>query len=85
MLINVLDFPDPASALLCAQHGDRVYFPGGFTYEAPPDGWTVDKSIEISGDGAGDVYSFLSPPVYDGTILTPTSGLKRISSQGTQQ
>ena len=47
MLLNALDFPDLGSALLCAQHGDRVYIPAGITLEAPPDGWVVDKSIEL--------------------------------------
>src|SRR5947207_797085 len=76
MLLNVLDFPDPGTALLCAQHGDRMYLPGGFTFEAPPDGWTLNKSLELFGDGPGDIYpTDNNITKYNGTIMTPTSAI----------
>lgn len=60
MLINVRDFATVQDALNAAKSGDRVYFPSlagstpGF-YQAPDGGWTINKSLEIFGDGLGDI------------------------------
>ena len=67
MLLNVLDFTDPAAAFAVADHGDRVYFPGTREYEAPLGGWQINKGIEIFGDGPG------TPTSRRGSILTPSS------------
>ena len=61
MFINVLDYPTVAAALAVAEDGDRVYFPGVRTYIAPVDGWTIAKSIELFGDGAGEGGTTLCP------------------------
>jgi hypothetical protein len=42
------------SALGNAQDGDRIHLSAG-TYRAPSGGWVVRRSIELFGDGAGDV------------------------------
>jgi hypothetical protein len=55
MLVNVRDFSSPAAAIAAAQTGDRIYFPGPTpgAYIAPAGGWTIQKSLEIFGDGPG--------------------------------
>src|SRR5580765_4428011 len=67
MLLNVLDFQSVQEALDVASVGDRVYFPGGRPYVAPPEGWVIRKSIEVYGDGPGN------PSSYHGTVLTPSA------------
>lgn len=67
MMHNVLDYPTPKDAFAAAADGDSVYFPGTKTYEAPPEGWQVTKSLEIYGNGPGD------PPTSCGTTLKPNS------------
>lgn len=64
MLLNVLDYPTVKAALEAAEDGDRVYFPGVQPYVAPVDGWTITKSLELFGDGAGE----------GGTTLFPSAG-----------
>jgi hypothetical protein len=51
VILNVLDFADPAEALAAAMDGDVVYFPGQRDYVAPSGAWVVQRSIEIRGDG----------------------------------
>lgn len=65
MLLNVLDYEDPAAAFEDAANGDRVYFPGVKPWEAPTSGWTITKSLEIFGDGPG------LPAGIGGTRLMP--------------
>ena len=61
MLINVLDKTSVQQAFDDARAGDRLYFPtkrvGGLpaVYQAPPGGWTIDKSLELFGDGTGSI------------------------------
>ena len=64
MLINVLDYPSVQAALTAARNGDRVYMPSlsapqpnypGPAYQAPAGGWVIDKTLEIFGDGTGDI------------------------------
>lgn len=59
MLINVLDYPDAATAIGAANDGDRIYFPGVRTYDAPVAGWQITKSLELFGDGHGASGSVL--------------------------
>ena len=63
MLVNVLDYPDAATAIEAATEGDRVYFPGVRNYDAPAAGWQITKSLELFGDGCG------SGNGNDGTVL----------------
>jgi len=61
MILNVRDFEtdDPSfdaagAALAAAADGDVVYFPAG-QYTAPDGGWQLTKSLQIRGDGPGQV------------------------------
>lgn len=55
-------------AISVAATGDRVYIPGVRNFEAPPNGWIVDKSLEIFGDGPGGSLAGGT-----GTTLSPSS------------
>jgi len=67
MLLNVLDFATPQAALDAAVDGDAVYFPG-IQFPTQPTyvqsgGFRITKSLEIYGDGPGDVAA------YTGTVF----------------
>jgi hypothetical protein len=61
------------AALDAARPGDKIYLPGlarqgdsgDFLYQAPANGWKINKSIEVFGDGPGH------PGTNDGTVVVP--------------
>ena len=67
MILNVADYLSVQSAFDAAVDGDSVYFPAIAPWIAPPQGWAVSKSLEIYGDGPGDLANGL------GTILKPAT------------
>lgn len=81
MKISVFDLWESAAtmtgrvqaALDAARPGDKVYLPGlarqgdsgAYLYQAPANGWKINKSIEVCGDGPGH------PGTNDGTVVVP--------------